>query len=148
MKLELITEDTRGDIPTTTNIVRKLATRDNVMVLIGTILSGECGAACPVANALGVPVLSPGVGKGGVVQAAGPFVFHLVAEDCQHTSDSLRAAIKEKGYKKISIIKDQKDPVSKFNGDRASRSCWTRWAEACQRGDVHQRRRQLLGAGH
>ncbi len=116
-KIELIKQDTRGDVTTTTNILRKLATQDNVLAVVGPILSGECEAGCPVANALGLPILSPGVGKAGVVQKAGPFIFHLVAEDCKHTTASLQAVVKSKGLSSISIIKDVKDPVSKFMGD-------------------------------
>lgn len=114
--VELIVEDTKGSTESVANIVRKFASEDNVLAIVGPILSGECEVGCPLANSLGVPVLAPGVGKPGVVEAAGEFVFKLVADDNIHTGDSLLPVLEEQGTATAVIIKDEKDPTSNFMG--------------------------------
>ncbi|MFT4286011.1 ABC transporter substrate-binding protein [Nocardioides sp.] len=112
--IKLVIEDTRGDVSTATNIVRKFATEENVLATVGPLLSNECEASCPVADSLGMPMLAPGVGKPGVVQAAGPHIFHLTAEDCAHTQASLSATIQASGLSTFAIIEDAKDATSTY----------------------------------
>lgn len=115
--IELIVEDTKGSIESVANIVRKLASQDEVLAIIGPILSGECEVGCPLANELGVPVVAPGVGKPGVVEAAGEYVFKLVADDNVHSHESLLPVLEERGTETAVIIKDELDPTSAFMGD-------------------------------
>lgn len=115
--IELIVEDTKGSIEGVANIVRKLASQDEVLAIVGPILSGECEVGCPLANDLGVPVVAPGVGKPGVVEAAGEYVFKLVADDNVHSHESLLPVLEERGTETAVIIKDELDPTSAFMGD-------------------------------
>lgn len=115
--IELVVEDTQGSIDAVANIMRKLASEDEVLAVVGPILSGECEVGCPLANQLGLPILAPGVGKPGVVEEAGEFVFKLVADDNVHSLDSLLPVIEQEGFETAVIIKDELDPTSNFMGD-------------------------------
>lgn len=116
--IELVFEDTKGSAEAMANIIRKLAAEDEVLAVVGPILSGECEVGCPLANQLGLPILAPGVGKPGVVEAAGEFIFKLVADDNVHTGDSLAPLLESEGAETAVIMKDELDPTSNFMGSQ------------------------------
>lgn len=116
--IELVVEDTQGSSDAVANIIRRLASEEQVLAVVGPILSGECQVGCPLANSLGLPVLAPGVGQPGVVEEAGEFVFKLVADDNVHTGDSLAPVLDELGTETAVIVKDELDPTSNFMGDQ------------------------------
>jgi len=116
MKLKLVEYDNRaspGELP---NIVRQLATVDNVLAIIGPNTSGEAEIVFPIANQLKVPVLGTSVAKGGILTKNRPWAFRNVMPDDLNTGPVIAQVVKEKNIKKVAVIMDVKDPVSKYMG--------------------------------
>ena len=115
--VKLIETDTRGDVNSTSNLVRRLATEDKVLAIIGPLLSGECAAGCPLANELKVPLVSPGSAQAGLMEKARPFAFRTVMPDDANSYQSIQAIIKKLNIKKAAIIRDEKEAIAKFMGE-------------------------------
>jgi branched-chain amino acid transport system substrate-binding protein len=115
--IKLIETDTRGDVNATTNLVRRLATEDNVVGIVGPLLSGECAAGCPLANELKVPLVSPGSAQAGLMEKARPYAFRTVMPDDANSYQSIQAIIKRQNIKTAAIIRDEKEAIAKFMGE-------------------------------
>lgn len=115
--VKLVETDTRGDVNATTNLVRRLATEDNVTAIVGPLLSGECAAGCPLANDLKVPLVSPGSAQAGLMEKARPYAFRTVMPDDANSYQSIQAIIKRQNIKKAAIIRDEKEAIAKFMGE-------------------------------
>ena len=115
--LKLIETDTRGDVNSTTNLVRRLATEDKVVAIVGPLLSGECAAGCPLANELKVPLISPGSAQAGLMEKARPYAFRTVMPDDANSYQSIQAIVKKLNIKKAAIIRDEKEAIAKFMGE-------------------------------
>ncbi len=116
MKIKLVEYDNRaspGELP---NIVRQLATVDNVLAIIGPNTSGEAEIVFPIANQLKIPVLGTSVAKGGILTKNRPWAYRNVMPDDQNTGPVIAQVVKEKNIKKVAVIVDVKDPVSKYMG--------------------------------
>lgn len=116
MKIKLVEYDNRaspGELP---NIVRQLATVDNVLAIIGPNTSGEAEIVFPIANQLKIPALGTSVAKGGILTKNRPWAFRNVMPDDQNTGPVIAQVVKEKNIKKVAVIVDVKDPVSKYMG--------------------------------
>jgi branched-chain amino acid transport system substrate-binding protein len=116
MKVRLIEYDNRANPNELPNIVRRLATVDNVLAIIGPNTSGEAEIVFPIANQLKVPVLGTSVAKGGILDKNRPWAFRNIMPDDQNTAPVIAQVVKEKGIKKVAVIMDVKDPVSKYMG--------------------------------
>ena len=57
--VEVVVEDTQSKAGESATIVRKLTSRDHVVAIIGEGASGRCLEGAPIAQAAGVPVVSP-----------------------------------------------------------------------------------------
>ncbi|GAC1325682.1 MAG: ABC transporter substrate-binding protein [Chloroflexota bacterium] len=115
--LKLVETDTRGDVNTTTNLVRRLATEDKVVAIVGPLLSGECAAGCPLANELKVPLVSPGSAQAGLMEKARPYAFRTVMPDDANSYQSIQAIVKKQNIKTAAIIRDEKEAIAKFMGE-------------------------------
>ena len=116
MKLKLVEYDNRANPGELPNIVRQLATVDNVLAIIGPNTSGEAEIVFPIANQLKVPVLGTSVAKGGILTKNRPWAFRNVMPDDLNTGPVIAQVVKEKNIKKVAVIMDVKDPVSKYMG--------------------------------
>ena len=116
MKIKLVEYDNRANPGELPNIVRQLATVDNVLAIIGPNTSGEAEIVFPIANQLKVPVLGTSVAKGGILTKNRPWAFRNVMPDDQNTGPVIAQVVKEKNIKKVAVIVDVKDPVSKYMG--------------------------------
>lgn len=116
MKVRLVEYDNRANPNELPNIVRRLATVDNVLAIIGPNTSGEAEIVFPIANQLKVPVLGTSVAKGGILDKNRPWAFRNIMPDDQNTAPVIAQVVKEKGIKKVAVIMDVKDPVSKYMG--------------------------------
>ena len=116
MKLKLVEYDNRANPGELPNIVRQLATVDNVLAIIGPNTSGEAEIVFPIANQLKVPVLGTSVAKGGIMTKNRPWAFRNVMPDDLNTGPVIAQVVKEKNIKKVALIMDVKDPVSKYMG--------------------------------
>ena len=70
----------------------------------------------PIANQLKVPALGTSVAKGGILDKNRPWAFRNVMPDDQNTAPVIAAVVKEKNIRKVALIMDVKDPVSKYMG--------------------------------
>jgi branched-chain amino acid transport system substrate-binding protein len=114
MKIKLVEYDNRaspGELP---NIVRQLATVDNVLAIIGPNTSGEAEIVFPIANQLKIPALGTSVAKGGILTKNRPWAFRNVMPDDQNTGPVIAQVVKERNIRKVAVIADVKDPVSKY----------------------------------
>lgn len=116
MKIKLVEYDNRANPGELPNIVRQLATVDNVLAIIGPNTSGEAEIVFPIANQLKIPVLGTSVAKGGILTKNRPWAFRNVMPDDQNTGPVIAQVVKEKQIKKVAVIMDVKDPVSKYMG--------------------------------
>jgi branched-chain amino acid transport system substrate-binding protein len=115
-KIRLIEYDNRASPNELPNIVRRLATVDNVLAIIGPNTSGEAEIVYPIANQLKVPALGTSVAKGGILNKNRPWAFRNIMPDDQNTAPVIAEVVKEKNIKKVALIMDVKDPVSKYMG--------------------------------
>jgi branched-chain amino acid transport system substrate-binding protein len=116
MKVKLVEYDNRANPGELPNIVRQLATVDNVLAIIGPNTSGEAEIVFPIANQLKIPVLGTSVAKGGILTKNRPWAFRNVMPDDLNTGPVIAQVVKEKNIKKVAVIMDVKDPVSKYMG--------------------------------
>ena len=116
MKIKLVEYDNRASPSELPNIVRQLATVDNVVAIIGPNTSGEAEIVFPIANQLKIPVLGTSVAKGGILTKNRPWAYRNVMPDDQNTGPVIAQVVKEKNIKKVAVIVDVKDPVSKYMG--------------------------------
>jgi branched-chain amino acid transport system substrate-binding protein len=115
-KIRLIEYDNRASPNELPNIVRRLATVDNVLAIIGPNTSGEAEIVFPIANQLKVPALGTSVAKGGILNKNRPWAFRNIMPDDQNTAPVIAEVVREKNIKKVALIMDVKDPVSKYMG--------------------------------
>src|SRR5260221_4409374 len=115
-KIKLIEYDNRASPNELPNIVRRLATVDNVLAIIGPNTSGEAEIVFPIANQLKVPALGTSVAKGGILNKNRPWAFRNIMPDDQHTAPVIAAVLQGKNIRKVALIMDVKDPVSKYMG--------------------------------
>jgi branched-chain amino acid transport system substrate-binding protein len=115
-KIRLVEYDNRANPNELPNITRRLATVDNVLAIIGPNTSGEAEIVFPIANQLKLPVLGTSVAKGGILNKNRPWAFRNIMPDDLNTAPVIAAVVKEKNIKKVAVIMDVKDPVSKYMG--------------------------------
>ncbi len=75
-KLELLTEDNQSKPGESATVVKKLISRDKVVVVLGDITSGRTLEAAPIAQAARIPLLSPGA-TNVTVTTKGDYVFRV-----------------------------------------------------------------------
>ena len=74
--LELITEDDQSKPGESATVVKKLISRDKVVVILGEITSGRTLEAAPIAQAARIPLISPGA-TNVEVTAKGNYIFRI-----------------------------------------------------------------------
>ncbi|GAC1327264.1 MAG: ABC transporter substrate-binding protein [Chloroflexota bacterium] len=114
--VRLIETDTRGDVNSTASLVRRLATEDKVLAIVGPLLSSECTIGCPLANELKVPFISPGAAQGGLMAKARPYGFRLTQPDDANSAPAIAAIIQRAAIKKAALIMDEKDASQSYMG--------------------------------
>ncbi len=75
-KLELITEDDQSKPGESATVVKKLISRDKVVVVLGEITSGRTLEAAPICQAAKIPLISPGA-TNVEVTAKGNYIFRV-----------------------------------------------------------------------
>ncbi|MCX6941584.1 MAG: ABC transporter substrate-binding protein [Verrucomicrobia bacterium] len=74
--LELITEDDQSKPGESATVVKKLISRDKVVVILGEITSGRTLEAAPIAQAAKIPLISPGA-TNVEVTTKGNYIFRI-----------------------------------------------------------------------
>ncbi len=79
-KIRLVVEDDQGRAESAASVMEKLITRDDVIAVIGENSSNQSLAAAPIAQANGVPMISPSSTNPAVTER-GDFIFRVCFTD-------------------------------------------------------------------
>lgn len=115
MPLDAIIYDTASKPAEATRLVRKLATDDKVMAILGPFSSSECEVAFPVGNRLGIVMISQASSKPGVA-AKWPYAFRNKIDELRLAIPAVKKWKAVYNIKTIAIVHDAKDAVSRALG--------------------------------
>lgn len=103
IKLEVITEDTGGDKNAAINGMNKLVHKDQVVAVIGPLLSGEAFASGGIAQKAGVAVLGATLTADGITDI-GDTVFRTCLPESQAIPAAVKRAYEVYGFKRAAIL--------------------------------------------
>lgn len=83
-KVTLLVEDNRSNTQEALALLTRMATRDNAIMVIGPVATGEAMAAAPVANELKIPIFTTATSP--AVLKPGPWVFKVTETADQYMS--------------------------------------------------------------
>jgi branched-chain amino acid transport system substrate-binding protein len=83
-KVSLMVEDNRSNTQEALSLLTRMATRDNAVMVIGPVATGEAMAAAPVANELKIPIFTTATSP--AVLKPGPWVFKVTETPDQYMS--------------------------------------------------------------
>ena len=115
MPLETIIYDTASKPAEATRLVRKLATDDKVLAILGPFSSSECEVAFPVGNRIGVVMISQASSKPGVA-AKWPYAFRNKIDELRLAFPAIKKWMMIHKIKTVAIVHDAKDAVSRALG--------------------------------
>ena len=101
-KLELISQDTKGDVNESVNIFKKLKGQDKVDIYVGNVLSGNSNAVAPLAQQMKAVMIDP-AGTNIDVTKGKDFVFRTTFTDPYQGTAAAKYAAKN-GIKKVAIL--------------------------------------------
>lgn len=107
-KVEIISEDTRGDQTEAANAVTKLIQQDKVIAIVGGVISSETLTAGPIANDAKVVMISSSSTASGIPEV-GPYIFRNCLSDEVQAAQLAEYAIKEMGFKNFAIMYTNND---------------------------------------
>jgi len=116
MPFKPIIYDTASKPTEAARIVRKLATDDKVMAILGPFSSSECEVAFPVGNRIGIVMVAQASSKPGVAKVNRPYAFRNKVDELRL---AIPAVMKWKQYyniKTVAIVHDSKDAVGRALG--------------------------------
>jgi len=102
-KFKIVSADSKGDAIDAVKQARRLADSSMVMGLIGDVLSGATIAAAGVADALGVPLLSP-TATDDRISSIGPNIFQLNPSLSWQGPAVAQYAVKARGFKTLAML--------------------------------------------
>ena len=109
--LELVTEDNRSLAGESATAVKKLISRDRVVALVGECSSARSLEAAPVAQAAGIPMLTPASTNASVTEA-GDGIFRMCFVDSFQGEVIATFARKRLGLRRAAILIDSTAPYS------------------------------------
>lgn len=115
--VRLIFEDTASKPAQAVNVMKKFVGVDNLLMVIGPVMSGCAEASFPVANKAGVPTLSPNAAVDGLTARNRPWTFRLregTQIEAEHNAHFFRQNFPD--LITCCIISDHKDRYNKMNG--------------------------------
>jgi branched-chain amino acid transport system substrate-binding protein len=115
MPLETIIYDTASKPAEATRLVRKLATDDKVLAILGPFSSSECEVTFPVGNRIGVVMISQASSKPGVA-AKWPYAFRNKIDELRLAFPAMKKWMQIHKIKTVAIVHDAKDAVSRALG--------------------------------
>ncbi len=118
MPLETIIYDTASKPAEATRLVRKLATDDKVLAILGPFSSSEAEVAFPVGNRLGIVMISQASSKPGVAAANRPYAFRNKINELQLAVPTMKKWKAHYNIKTVAIVHDAKDAVSRVLGTK------------------------------
>jgi branched-chain amino acid transport system substrate-binding protein len=107
-EIKLFSEDTRGDQTEAASTANKLIQQDNVLAIVGGVISSETMTAGPISNDAKVVMISPSSTATGVPEI-GDYVFRNCLSDEVQAIQLAEYAANEMGIKKFAIIYHNND---------------------------------------
>ncbi len=109
-QIKLITEDDQSKQGEAGIVAKKLISRSKVSALLGEVASGRSLEMAPIAQAAGVPMISPASTNEKVTEA-GDYIFRVCFIDPFQGTVMSKFAL-SKGWKKVAILTDTKQDYS------------------------------------
>ncbi len=116
MPLETLIYDTASKPAEAARLIRKLATDDKVLAILGPFSSSEAEVAFPVGNRIGVVMISQASSKPGVAAANRPYAFRNKIDELQLAIPTMKKWKEYYNIKTVAIVHDVKDAVSRVLG--------------------------------
>lgn len=116
MPLKAVIYDTASKPSEATRIVRKLATDDKVLAILGPFSSSECEVAFPVGNRIGIVMIAQASSKPGVAAANRPYAFRNKVDELRLAIPAIKKWKQHHNIKTVAIVHDAKDAVSRALG--------------------------------
>jgi len=116
--LRLITYDTASKPAEATRMLRKLAEDDKVLAIIGPFSTSEAEVAFPVANKLGIIVISQASSKPGLAREHRPFAFRNTIDEIQMGRVAVKAFMERYRVRKVAVVHDIKDAIGLVLGSQ------------------------------
>ncbi|TET86475.1 MAG: ABC transporter substrate-binding protein [Desulfobacteraceae bacterium] len=116
MPLKPVIYDTASKPTEATRIVRKLATDDKVIAILGPFSSSECEVAFPVGNRIGIVMIAQASSKPGVAAANRPYAFRNKVDELRLAIPAIKKWKKHYNIKTVVIVHDAKDAVGRALG--------------------------------
>lgn len=101
-KVELLVQDTKGDLQEVVNIVKKMISVDKVNAILGEAISANTFAAAELAQKAKVPMITP-AGTRFDITTGKDYVFRTTFTD-PYQGEVLAKYIKKLGYKNVAIL--------------------------------------------
>ncbi len=102
-KVNLVERDTQRDPGVAARVVTELSSDDKIMAIVGPIFSNETFAAAGIANARGIPLITPTATANGIA-AIGPFVFQLNPDYETRGRATARFAVDSLGLRTFGVL--------------------------------------------
>lgn len=109
--LEIVVYDSGAKPAEAANLVRKLASQDNVVGILGPFTSSEAEVAFPIANQLEVPIISQASSKPGVAEQNRPWAFRNTVNEGAYLTAVVPEMKKDVGAERVAIAYDSADAV-------------------------------------
>jgi len=110
--------DTASKPPEAGALVRRLATDDKVLAILGPFSSSECEVAFPVGVQLKVPMVAQASSKPGIGAANRPWGFRMNVDEGRMALPAVRYWVKHYNIKTAAVVHDVKDAVGQILGSR------------------------------
>lgn len=116
MPLTTVLYDTASKPAEATRVVRKLATDDKVLAILGPFSSSECEVAFPVGNKIGIVMIAQASSKPGVAAANRPYAFRNKVDELRLAIPAIKKWKAHHNIKTVAIVHDAKDAVGRALG--------------------------------
>jgi len=103
VKLSLAIRDSKGDAATAAAIMREFARDENVLAVVGPVFSPEVIAAAKIANASGIPLISP-TATSSDIAATGPYIFQANPDYATRGKAMAQYAVKKLESKTLAAL--------------------------------------------
>ncbi|HEY7675736.1 MAG TPA: ABC transporter substrate-binding protein [Candidatus Methylomirabilis sp.] len=118
VKVSVSLYDTASKPPESAALVRRLATDEKVLAILGPFSSSECEVAFPVGVQLKVPMIAQASSKPGIGAANRPWGFRTNVDEARQASPAIKYWVKHYNIKTAAVMHDAKDAVGQILGSR------------------------------
>lgn len=115
-KLQLLIEDEQGKKEEAINVFKKLIFQDKVLMVFGPTLSNSAQAADPIAQASKTVVFGTSNTADGIT-SIGDYVFRNSVTEADVLPETIKAAVKKAGIKKVAVMYGNDDVFTKSGYD-------------------------------